>query len=62
MSRYIFLGLVIMTLLVPLNAKLTALSRRAQAKQLVIKDLRLKLMNEILNGVRVSVFFTSGKL
>ncbi|XP_005091940.1 canalicular multispecific organic anion transporter 2 [Aplysia californica] len=45
------LGLLL--LLIPINAKITTLTKRAQDKQITIKDTRIKLMNEILNGIRV---------
>ena len=45
--------LAVMVLLIPVNWRITTLTRRAQTKQISIKDLRIKLMNEILNGIKV---------
>uniref|UniRef100_A0A2C9KB02 ABC-type glutathione-S-conjugate transporter n=1 Tax=Biomphalaria glabrata TaxID=6526 RepID=A0A2C9KB02_BIOGL len=46
-------GIVVLSLLIPTNTKLSTISRRAQAKQIIYKDQRIKLFNEILNGVKV---------
>ncbi|CAL1533104.1 unnamed protein product, partial [Lymnaea stagnalis] len=46
-------GIVVLMLLIPTNAKISTLTRQAQAKQLTFKDQRIKLFNEILNGVKV---------
>ncbi|BFZ17596.1 hypothetical protein BsWGS_20635 [Bradybaena similaris] len=46
-------GMVVLLLLVPANAGLSTLTKRVQTKQIILKDQRLKLMNEILNGVKV---------
>lgn len=46
-------GLVIMILLVPANAVIASKSRKLHAMQMTMKDQRVKLMNEILNGIKV---------
>ncbi|GFO38362.1 canalicular multispecific organic anion transporter 1 [Plakobranchus ocellatus] len=46
-------GLVALLFLVPANAGISTMLRRSQARQLVLKDQRIKLVNEILNGVKV---------
>lgn len=47
-------GLVVMILMIPLNAWVAAKMRRLQVKQMKQKDERVKLMNEILNGMKVN--------
>lgn len=47
-------GLVVMLLMLPLNAWLATWIRNLQVKQMTKKDGRVKLMNEILNGIKVS--------
>jgi hypothetical protein len=44
-----------MILLIPLNAFLAFKSRQYQMIQMKLKDQRLKLMNEVLTGMKVSV-------
>ncbi|RDD39615.1 Multidrug resistance-associated protein 1 [Trichoplax sp. H2] len=46
-------GVGILVLLVPINAYLSMKSRNFQVKQMEHKDSRIKLMNEILNGIKV---------
>ena len=46
-------GLVIVLLLIPINGRITDLMRKAQADQLTLKDQRLRIVNEILNGIKV---------
>ncbi|XP_064490303.1 multidrug resistance-associated protein 1-like isoform X2 [Ornithodoros turicata] len=46
-------GVGIMVLMVPINGVLAALSKKLQTKQMKEKDNRLKLMNEILSGMKV---------
>jgi ABC-type bacteriocin/lantibiotic exporter with double-glycine peptidase domain len=43
----------VMILLIPLNAVITMKLRNIQKKQMVTKDARIKMMNEVLNGVKV---------
>ncbi|XP_069785764.1 ATP-binding cassette sub-family C member 3 isoform X2 [Narcine bancroftii] len=46
-------GVAVMILLIPFNAIIAMKSRSFQAQQMQCKDLRIKLMNEILNGIKV---------
>ncbi|KAH9518523.1 Multidrug resistance-associated protein 1 [Bulinus truncatus] len=46
-------GVAVMILLIPLNAVLANKSRQYQVVQMALKDSRIKLMNEILNGIKV---------
>nr|CAB3219626.1 multidrug resistance-associated protein 1-like [Phallusia mammillata] len=46
-------GLAIMILLIPINALIASKARALQVKQMGYKDERIKLMNEILNGIKV---------
>ncbi|KAJ8319362.1 hypothetical protein KUTeg_004453 [Tegillarca granosa] len=49
----IFAGVAIMIILIPINAAIAKKTRDYQAKQMRLKDQRIKLMNEILNGMKV---------
>lgn len=53
MSWAIFAGVAIMILTIPLNARLSVFMKNYQQQQMKNKDTRIKLMNEILNGIRV---------
>uniref|UniRef100_A0A8C4Q402 ABC-type glutathione-S-conjugate transporter n=1 Tax=Eptatretus burgeri TaxID=7764 RepID=A0A8C4Q402_EPTBU len=46
-------GLGVMVLLIPINALLANKSRGFQVKNMKIKDERIKMMNEILNGIKI---------
>nr|KAG5700435.1 hypothetical protein BaRGS_010348 [Batillaria attramentaria] len=46
-------GVAIMVLLIPLNGFLAVKSRQYQMQQMKLKDARLKLMNEVLSGMKV---------
>lgn len=46
-------GLAIMVLLIPLNAWLASYQKRMQVEMMKFKDERMRLMNEILSGVKV---------
>ncbi|KAF9912121.1 hypothetical protein BX616_010415, partial [Lobosporangium transversale] len=48
-----FAGLGVMILMIPLNARLGIIQQRFQEKHMTYKDSRIKLMNELLNGIRV---------
>ena len=54
MGPSIFAGFAVMVLMIPLNALLATWSRKLQVKQMALKDSRIKLVNEILNGMKVS--------
>ncbi|KAI7828580.1 ATP-binding cassette transporter 1, partial [Gamsiella multidivaricata] len=53
MSWAIFAGVTIMILMIPLNARLSVFMKNFQQQQMKNKDTRIKLMNELLNGIRV---------
>ncbi|XP_061089115.1 ATP-binding cassette sub-family C member 3 isoform X2 [Conger conger] len=46
-------GVAVMILLIPLNAAIAVKTRAFQVEQMQYKDARIKLMNEILNGIKV---------
>ncbi|XP_012941583.2 canalicular multispecific organic anion transporter 2 [Aplysia californica] len=46
-------GIVILVLFIPVITKISSLIKKAQAEQLKIKDKRIKLTNEVLNGIKV---------
>jgi hypothetical protein len=46
-------GLGLMILLAPINMFIAKKSRQYQMEQMKLKDERLKLMTEILNGIKV---------
>uniref|UniRef100_A0A673W5I6 Canalicular multispecific organic anion transporter 2-like n=1 Tax=Salmo trutta TaxID=8032 RepID=A0A673W5I6_SALTR len=46
-------GVAVMILLIPLNAAIAVRTRAYQVEQMQYKDTRIKLMNEILNGIKV---------
>ncbi|XP_035260765.1 canalicular multispecific organic anion transporter 2 isoform X2 [Anguilla anguilla] len=46
-------GVAVMVLLIPLNAAIAMKTRAFQVEQMQCKDARIKLMNEILNGIKV---------
>uniref|UniRef100_A0A8C5SHP2 Uncharacterized protein n=1 Tax=Laticauda laticaudata TaxID=8630 RepID=A0A8C5SHP2_LATLA len=50
-------GIGVLVLLIPLNAVLVTKSRRIQVKNMKHKDERMKIMNEILNGIKILKFF-----
>ena len=46
-------GFFVMILLIPANIIIAAKTRQLQAKQMKEKDQRVKMMNEILQGIKV---------
>ncbi|XP_037610530.1 canalicular multispecific organic anion transporter 2 isoform X6 [Sebastes umbrosus] len=46
-------GVAVMVMLIPLNAVIAMKTRAYQVEQMQYKDSRIKLMNEILNGIKV---------
>ncbi|XP_030839751.1 ATP-binding cassette, sub-family C (CFTR/MRP), member 1 isoform X4 [Strongylocentrotus purpuratus] len=46
-------GLGVMILLIPLNALVATQARKLQVKQMQYKDARIKLMSEVLSGIKV---------
>jgi hypothetical protein len=55
-------GFFVMILLIPLNGVIAAKSRKLQQKQMKEKDQRVKMMNEILQGIKVSFFISTQQL
>ena len=47
-------GVLVMLLMIPLNAFTGTKIRNLQLQMMTLKDSRVKLMNEILNGMKVS--------
>lgn len=47
-------GLAVMIILIPLNGCLANRMKNLQMRQMKNKDERVKLMNEILSGIKVS--------
>ncbi|CAG7824411.1 unnamed protein product, partial [Allacma fusca] len=50
-------GLAVMVLLVPVTAVVTSLREKLQTKQMAAKDERVKLVNEVLSGIKVLKFY-----
>ena len=55
MGPSIFAGFAVMLLLIPINAAFATISRRFQVKQMIKKDARIKIVNEVLNGMKVNI-------
>ena len=49
----ILAGVAVMLLMIPINAVITNKLKQFQVKQMNLKDKRIKMMNEILNGIKV---------
>nr|ABS83557.1 ABCC/MRP-like protein [Mytilus californianus] len=49
----VFVGLIIVLLLVPVNFVLMRKSKQLQLESMDLKDARIKKMNEVLNGIKV---------
>ena len=56
MGPSIFAGFGVMILLLPVNGFLSAQTRKLQVKQMKEKDTRIKLVNEVLNGIKVHIY------
>lgn len=50
-------GIGVMVLLIPINGVLVSKSRAIQVKNMKYKDERMKIMNEILNGIKILKLF-----
>ena len=54
-----------MILMIPVNAALATWSRKLQVKQMAFKDSRIKIVNELLNGIKVcalvGLYFRGGR-
>ncbi|CAH1406845.1 unnamed protein product [Nezara viridula] len=46
-------GLAVLTIMIPINGYMANLSKKLQIKQMKYKDERIKMMNEILSGIKV---------
>uniref|UniRef100_A0A673B5V4 ATP-binding cassette, sub-family C (CFTR/MRP), member 2 n=1 Tax=Sphaeramia orbicularis TaxID=375764 RepID=A0A673B5V4_9TELE len=46
-------GLVVMVLMVPINGLLATKARKIQIENMKFKDKRMKIMNEVLNGIKI---------
>ncbi|CAF0948802.1 unnamed protein product, partial [Brachionus calyciflorus] len=53
----VFAGLGVMVILVPLNSFFMAKYSKAEAQKLQHKDAKMKIINEILNGIKVIKFY-----
>ncbi|XP_069851649.1 ATP-binding cassette sub-family C member 2 [Dipodomys merriami] len=53
----VFAGVGVMILLVPVNGILATTNRNIQVKNMKNKDQRLKLMNEMLSGIKILKYF-----
>uniref|UniRef100_A0A803TWQ7 ATP binding cassette subfamily C member 2 n=1 Tax=Anolis carolinensis TaxID=28377 RepID=A0A803TWQ7_ANOCA len=54
----VFAGVGVMLLLIPINAVLVAKARAIQVKNMNYKDERMKIMNEIFNGIKILKLFS----
>ena len=54
MGPSIFAGFAVLVLMIPLNSCLASCSKKFQAKQMRQKDSRIRLVNEVLNGIKVT--------
>uniref|UniRef100_A0A1A7YK11 ATP-binding cassette, sub-family C (CFTR/MRP), member 2 n=2 Tax=Iconisemion striatum TaxID=60296 RepID=A0A1A7YK11_9TELE len=50
-------GLAVMVLMVPINGLLATRARKLQVENMKFKDKRLKIMNEMLNGIKILKLF-----
>ncbi|CAF1923142.1 unnamed protein product [Rotaria magnacalcarata] len=53
MQLAIIPGLLLLLLLIPMNLYLQRIQKKLTTKQMKLKDQRIKMMNEILNGIKV---------
>lgn len=49
-------GLAVIIILMPFNGVLAGFQEKMQSKLMLYKDQRIKLMNEVLNGIKVRYF------
>ena len=54
----IFAGVGVMIAMIPFNVCVGSLSRMLQVKTMLYKDSRIKIINEMLNGIKVQCFRT----
>lgn len=50
-------GLAVMIILIPINGFIASRVKTLQIRQMKNKDERVKLMNEVLSGIKVTNFF-----
>lgn len=50
----VFAGLGVMIILVPLNTVFTSKYYKAESDKLKFKDSKVKILNEVLNGIKVN--------
>lgn len=50
----VFAGLAVMIILIPINGILANANKKLQVEQMKNKDKRVKMMNEILSGIKVN--------
>ena len=55
----ILAGVAVMVLLIPVNALIAKYNKKLQVAQMKFKDSRIKLMNEVLNGIKVIIAVTT---
>ena len=53
-----FAGMTVFVIVIPLNGYLMKLIEKADENRMEAKDKRIKLMNEILNGIKVRANIT----
>ena len=53
MGPSIFAGFAVMVIMIPVNGVLASQARKFQVRQMSEKDTRIKLVNEVLNGIKV---------
>ena len=53
-----FAGMTVFVIVIPLNGYLMKLIEKADESRMEAKDKRIKLMNEILNGIKVRANIT----
>jgi ATP-binding cassette subfamily C (CFTR/MRP) protein 1 len=53
MQLSIIPGVVLLLIMIPINLFLQRIQKKLTAKQMTVTDQRIKIMNEILNGIRV---------
>ncbi|VDO02293.1 unnamed protein product [Rodentolepis nana] len=54
----VFPGVLILLIMIPINTLVAKKSKSFQEKELKTTDKRIKLISEILNGIRVYLLFT----
>ena len=57
MGPSVLAGVAVMFLLIPVNAVLANIQRKLQIQQMQNKDARIKLLSEVLNGIKVRLWW-----